>query len=955
MTPPLRSPDSREAYEQRVLGVIRDLALEVRGPRALQAVTPTASLERHVGLGSLERVELLTRLESALGREFDDRFLLMDTAREIATAALEAASAAGGRPLPRLAVPTTPVRALDLDAITTVVEALWLRADADPARIHAYLEEGHETREVSFGALRDGAAAIARGLTGRGLQPGEAVAIMLPTGFDFLQSFMGITAAGLVPVPLYPPARLDRMQEYLVRQSKILTNAGARLLVTVPDAAPVADLLRRHVPTLTGLASASALVRSHRNDGRVEPYRAAATDLGLIQYTSGSTGDPKGVCLTHANLLANIRAMTAAINLRPTDVGVSWLPLYHDMGLIGAWLTCIVNAVPIAIMSPLSFLARPERWLWTIHQRRGTVSPAPNFAYELCLRKVRDESIEGLDLSSWRCALNGAEPVSASTVERFARRFERYGFDPNAMFPVYGLAECAVALAFPPPGRGVRVDRVVRAEFERAGRAVPAAEPDPRPLPFVSVGRPLPRHEVRLVDDRDIDVADRIVGRLVFRGPSAMTRYHDNLDATMRTIRSDGWLESGDLAYRADGELYITGRAKDLIIKGGRNVMPQEVEEIAGNLDGIRKGCVVAFGVPDETTGTERLVVVAEAHATERDVRQRLEAAVVQTIAAATSLPPDDVVIVPPRVIPKTSSGKLRRAEAKNLYLTGRLGRDAKAPLALRARLLQGWVAAAWRRGISRAGQGLYTAYLVVAGAIATLVVGIPVRLLLAVLPGRRPAFTLARFVSHIALRLAWCRVTVEGLDRLSRGRPLVLVSNHASPVDIATLVASLPIDFVFVAKREALALPFVGAFLRKGAHLTVERLETAQSVADAARTVDALKAREVVLFFPEGTFTRAAGLRPFRMGAFEAAVTTNTAVVPIALRGTRRVLPSDKRVPRPGPVSVWIGEPLVPSGEGWHAALDLRDRAAEAIAMHCGEPRLDLVVSGLERRDDAR
>ena len=957
MTSPLKNADTREAYEQRVLGVIRDLALEVRGHRALQAVTPTASLERQVGFGSLERVELLTRLETSLGRELDDRFLLMDTAREIATAALEAASATGGRPLPRLAVSTTPVRPLDLEALTTVVEALWLRADADPARIHAYLDEGHETRDVSFGALRDGAAAIARGLTARGLQPGETVAIMLPTGLDFLQSFMGIMAAGLVPVPLYPPARLDRMQEYLLRQSKILLNAGARLLMTVPEAAPVADLLRRHVPTLTGLASASALVASSdRKEGSVEsPYRASTSDLGLIQYTSGSTGDPKGVCLTHANLLANIRAMTTGISLGPTDVGVSWLPLYHDMGLIGAWLTCIVNAVPIAIMSPLSFLARPERWLWTIHQRRGTVSPAPNFAYELCLRKVRDEAIEGLDLSSWRCALNGAEPVSASTLERFARRFERYGFDPNAMFPVYGLAECAVALAFPPPGRGVRVDRVVRAEFERTGQAVLAAEHDPRALQFVSVGRPLPRHEVRLVDDHDIDVADRVVGRLVFRGPSAMTHYHDNPDATARTVRPDGWVESGDLAYRSDGELYITGRAKDLIIKGGRNVMPQEVEEIAGNVDGIRKGCVVAFGVPDETSGTERLVVVAEAHATERDVRQRLEAAVVQAVAASTSLPPDEVVIVPPRVIPKTSSGKLRRTEAKDLYLTGRLGRETKAPLALRVRLLQGWVAAAWRRGISRAGQGLYTAYLVITGAIAALVIGIPVRLLLAVLPGRRPAFVLARLVSRLALRLAWCRVAVDGLERLPRAGPLVLVSNHASYVDIAALLAALPLDLVFVAKREALSFPVIGAFLRKGALLTDDRLDTPRSVADAARTADALRAREVVLFFPEGTFTRAAGLRPFRMGAFDAAVTTNTRVIPIAVRGTRRVLASGKRVPRPGRVSVWIGAPLVPSGEGWHAALDLRDRAADAIAMHCGEPRLDLVVGGLERRDDAR
>ena len=952
MTPAVDGAAPRDAYERRVLEVIRDLALEVRGPRARQAVTPTASLDRHVGLGSLERVELLARLETALGRELDERFLLMDTAREIATAALEAASRTGERSLPRLAVPAAPVTTLDLNALTTVVEALWLRAAADPARVHVSLDEDAATSDVSFGALRDGASAIASGLAERGLRPGETVAIMLPTGFDFLQAFMGIMGAGLVPVPLYPPVRLDRMQEYLLRQSKILANAGARLLVTIPEAGPVAALLRREVPTLAGLATAAALAKApHGTEPRLaEPYRTSPGDLALIQYTSGSTGDPKGVCLTHENLLANIRAMTAGINLGPADVGVSWLPLYHDMGLIGAWLTCLVNAVPIAIMSPLSFLTRPERWLWSIHQRRATVSPAPNFAYELCLRKVRDEAIEGLDLSSWRRALNGAEPVSASTVERFARRFARYGFDPNAMFPVYGLAECAVALAFPPPGRGVRVDRVVRSDLQQAGRATPAGDDDAHPLQFVSVGHPLAQHEVRLIDEHDSDVGDRVVGRLVFRGPSAMTHYYNNPDATARTVRPDGWVESGDLAYRVDGELYITGRAKDLIIKGGRNVLPQEVEEIAGNVDGIRKGCVVAFGVPDETSGTEQLVVVAEAHTEEPEMRQRLEAAVVESVASATGLPPDVVVIVAPRVVPKTSSGKLRRAESKALYLEGRLGRAAMPPLALRARLLQGVVAAAWRRGVSRLGTWLYAAYLATAGAIAVVIAGIPLRVLLAVLPGRQSAFAVARMASRIALRLAWCRVTVDGLERLPRTGPLVLASNHASYADTVALLASLPLDFVFVAKREAITWPFVGALLRKGGHLMVERLDTAQSVADAARTTDALRQGEIVLFFPEGTFTRAAGLRPFKMGAFEAAAATGTPVVPVALRGTRHILPSKKRVPRPGPISVWIGEPLAPSGEGWRSALDLRDRAAEMIAAHCGEPRLDLVVGGVER-----
>jgi 1-acyl-sn-glycerol-3-phosphate acyltransferase len=224
--------------------------------------------------------------------------------------------------------------------------------------------------------------------------------------------------------------------------------------------------------------------------------------------------------------------------------------------------------------------------------------------------------------------------------------------------------------------------------------------------------------------------------------------------------------------------------------------------------------------------------------------------------------------------------------------------------------------------------------------------------MLLALLPGRRPAFVLARFAARVALRTAGCRVSAEGLAHLPRRGPLVLVSNHASYADSLALIAHIPLDFLFVAKRELLSWPFIGAIIRKGRHLTVERLDIAQSVADAARAVDSLKRGEIVLFFPEGTFTRAAGLRPFKMGAFEAAVATGAPVVPIALRGTRHVLASGRYVPRPGRISLWIGEPLTPPADGWRAALELRDRTASDIATHCGEPRLDLVVGGVERPD---
>jgi acyl-CoA synthetase (AMP-forming)/AMP-acid ligase II len=318
-------------------------------------------------------------------------------------------------------------------------------------------------------------------------------------------------------VPIYPPARLDRLEEYARRQSAILADAGVKALITIARAKPIAAMLRAGVPSLALVTTADQLVQIGASWAAPE---GGASDAAFIQYTSGSTGQPKGVLLTHANLLANIRAIRAGLEARPTDVGVSWLPLYHDMGLIGSWLFCLVDGLPIALLSPLSFLSRPERWLWTIHERRGSLSAAPNFAYELCVKRIPEQAIEGLDLSSWRCALNGAEPVNPDTLERFAQRFAPYGLRREALMPVYGLAENSVGLCFPPPGRAPRVDRVDRAAFSDAGRAEPAADDDERALRFVSVGRALPEHDVRIVDAAGNDLPDRAIGRLIFRGPS---------------------------------------------------------------------------------------------------------------------------------------------------------------------------------------------------------------------------------------------------------------------------------------------------------------------------------------------------------------------------------------------------------------------------------------------------
>jgi 1-acyl-sn-glycerol-3-phosphate acyltransferase len=939
---PASGAPSPAAVLERVLDVVRSLAREVGGSRAERAVREEASLEREVGLGSLERVELLLRLERAFGRALDDRCLEIDTASGLARALAEATA---GEPLRLPAREAVLGAAVDIGAdVRTLHESLWRHARLDPDRTHVFLraDDGAEEEPVRYGRLWSEAAAVAGGLRERGVGRGDTVALMLPTGLDFLRSFLAVLLARAVPVPIYPPLRLDRLQEFAARQSAILKDAGVRLLVTIARGRPVAALLRPAVPSLQAVLTADELASA---GGPLPGPEGEGSDPALIQYTSGSTGQPKGVLLTHDNLLANIRAIAAGLDLRPTDVGVSWLPLYHDMGLIGTWLFCLQCGIPLTLLSPAAFLARPERWLLAIHQRRATLSGAPNFAYEMCARRVPERALEGLDLSSWRAALNGAEPVSPGTLERFARRFSPCGFRPEALLPVYGLAECSVALTFPPLGRGARIDRVARGAFERQGRAVPTSPDDKGAVEVVSAGRELPGHEVRILDDAGHDLPERVVGRLVFRGPSMTSGYYRRPEATAAITLPGGWLDSGDLAYRADGEIHIAGRRKDLIIKAGRNLVPQEIEEVAAGVEGIRRGCVAAFGVSSPTLGTESLVIVAETRETDPAERERLTRAVTECVAEAVDVPPDRVVLVPPGAVPKTSSGKIRRSAAKELLAAGVLDRPARTGFDQRLRLGAAAAAEALRPLVRRVRRGLYALWL--ASTLPVLL--LPLWALAALVPSRRFATALSRFGLGATLRLVGCRLSVDGLERLPPRGPLVLASNHTSYSDIAALLALLPLDFLFVAKREVLAFPVVGTFARRAGHLTVDRWDAQQSVADADQVERALTAGESVLFFPEGTFVAATGLRPFRLGAFKAAAACGAPVVPLALRGTRHVLRGDWGLPRPGRIHLWVGDPIAPEGTDMASLVRLRDRVADAIAERCGEPRLDLVAAGPE------
>jgi 1-acyl-sn-glycerol-3-phosphate acyltransferase len=396
-------------------------------------------------------------------------------------------------------------------------------------------------------------------------------------------------------------------------------------------------------------------------------------------------------------------------------------------------------------------------------------------------------------------------------------------------------------------------------------------------------------------------------------------------------------MDSGDLGYWADGELFITGRSKDVIIKAGRNLYPQEIEEAVGDIPGIRKGCVAAFGLADPEAGTERLVVVAESREKAPEKIEALRASVIDRVVTAIGIPPDAVVIVPPGAVLKTSSGKIRRSATREAYLRGEVGPGRRSVVMQWVRLGLQDVHARLRRGFARAGVLAYAAYI---GAL--LGTGLPLLWALLVLtPKGRPADRLVKFWCRRFLKLSGCPVRVEGLENLQGVGPAVLVVNHASYLDAEVLLAVLPVEFRFVAKRELASRPFIGTAIRKVGHLTVERAAPIQSAADAERATALLRKGISLLFFAEGTFVRAPGLLPFRLGAFKAAVEAGRPVIPIGIRGTRRILPARTWLPKPGPITVTIGTPMTPQGGGWPEMVRLRDLARAEVARLVGEPFL--------------
>ncbi|TAK65644.1 MAG: acyl-phosphate glycerol 3-phosphate acyltransferase [Betaproteobacteria bacterium] len=923
-----------KAGADALIAVVEQMMRDTGHGQAVHAALDS-SLERELGLDSLARVELVLRVERAFDVSLPERALYAaETPRDLLR--LVHGSAGAPRTTPekgiRSLVQAEP--GVVACAAETLLDALDWHMARHPQRLHVHLYAENGEEEISYAALGRGAAAYASRLAGHGLQPGQTVAIMLPTGRDYLFSFFGILMAGGIPVPLYPPARPTQIEEHLRRHVGILDNCRAAMLITIPEAKTVALLLRSRVESLQQVLMPDDLAGG---DAGFTQLPANPGDIAFLQYTSGSTGNPKGVVLTHANLVTNIRAMGEAVQASANDVFVSWLPLYHDMGLIGAWFAALYLGFPTVLMSPLAFLSHPSRWLWAIHRHRGTLSGGPNFCYELCLKRIEDAELEGLDLSCWRYAFNGAEPVSPETLTAFEQRFARHGLSANTLQPVYGLAEATVGLAFPPPGTHYRIDRIQRAAFQNQGEARPAAPEDAAALEVPCCGRVISAHYLRVVDSAGVELADRQEGRLQFTGPSATSGYFRNPEQT-RKLFAGAWLDTGDLAYLADGELYLSGRAKDIIIRGGRNLYPYELEQAVGALPGVRKGCVAVFGSIDPRNGTERVVVLAETRETAADVLHALRRSINERAIDLIGLPADDIVLAPPHTVLKTSSGKIRRAASREYYESGG-GSARPAPVWLQlARLARASLVPELRRQL-RAWSGLaYSAWV----GLCFLILAVPSLIAAALLRSPARGWRFSRVMAIGFLRLCRLPLMVHGLEHIPASGPFVMAVNHASYLDGLILVAALrERGYRFVAKRELRESLLPRLFLQSIGTDFVERSDIKQGVEDASRLAESVRAGHTPVFFAEGTFTRSAGLLPFRMGAFVIAAQTGVPLVPVAIRGARSVLRDNNWFARRGAIVVNIAPPLLPQGSDWNAAVALRDAARAEILRRCGEPDL--------------
>ncbi|HAV42764.1 TPA: acyl-CoA synthetase [bacterium] len=555
--------------------------------------------------------------------------------------------------------------------LLTIPEALKSLAEENRRGFSFLCEDGREYF-FSFAEIYERSRQRASALKERGFVKGDRIALILPESEDFIFTFYGAILAGIIPVPLYPPLR-PGITAYLETIRHIIQVSQANAIITVP---PIKHLVLAGIGVKEIITSKELdkIKDSFHNSSLMN--HSSLDDVALLQFTSGSIAFPKGVMITHRNIASNVNCfMEEGIEVEEGDIGVSWLPLYHDMGLIGCVVGPTYYNMPMVFMSPLMFIKRPREWLLLITRHKATVSFAPNFAYGFSAARIKDTN--GLDLGSWRIAGCGSEPISYETLKGFGRYFKASGFREDSFLTAYGMAESTLAITFSKPGEGIVAERVDLESLYKEGLAIPSTLQEDldsqvkKSCIIVSCGKPFRSTELLITGEDGKELPEHWVGEIVVRSPSVMKGYYNNEEGSKNTIKN-GWLYTGDLGYTARGNLYVCGRKKDLIIIRGRNYYPQDIEWAANEVEGVRRGNAVVFGLRNPNSLTESIAIVTESHLWEKREKE-IKEGIRNNILNRFGLRVERIEVLPPGSLPKTSSGKLQRNKTRELFEAGRL------------------------------------------------------------------------------------------------------------------------------------------------------------------------------------------------------------------------------------------------------------------------------------------
>lgn len=573
----------------------------------------------------------------------------------------------------------------------SLFELLRLRAEESPGRSF-YVRNGRGVQEFrTLAQLLSSSLRVAYALRERGVGTGEPVLLAQPTGFEFLSTFFGLQAVGAIPIPLGWPGGADLLRgpANMARWRRLASRYGARVLIC--GALEGRTILPPHPLEL--VIDQAQLLEGVATRVEFEAHQTGPADIAYIQSTSGTTGAPRGVRLTQEGIYASVEAIGQRIEARDDDILVSWLPMDNIMGLVGVVFFALHWNIRPVLMPPERFLAHPEDWFWAISDHRATLSLAPNFSFNFCVRRCNESELNGLDLSSWRIAMNGSEPVRAQHMQAFAKRFHQYGLKDHILMPVYGLSEATLGVSFHNAARPIEIEGINRRDLEWEGVATPlppqgAARPSER-MHVVSVGRPLESLQLRIVDEQTgKPLGERKLGEIAIAGPNVAAGYvaatlpgEQTDQERLPTRFEDGWLRTGDLGFLADGKLYFITRASErILLKSGRSIFPEEVELFVDAVDGVRAGSTAVFAAPGEPAADEEVGVVVVFEVQPGADAEEIKSTIRPLLKTHLELEPAQIIEMPARTIPKTATGKVRRHHSRRLMADGLLGKSAVSP-----------------------------------------------------------------------------------------------------------------------------------------------------------------------------------------------------------------------------------------------------------------------------------